>query len=68
MSPEVAARACEAFFTTRADRGGTGLGLAIVQRLVGEAGGRVRVRSAVGAGNDGHNRASDVYGRYGGRE
>lgn len=50
MSPEVLAHACEPSFTTRAGRGGTGLGLAMVHRLVGAAGGRVRLSSAVGAG------------------
>lgn len=50
MSVEIVARACEPHFTTRAGRGGTGLGLAMVQRLVGHAGGRVRLNSVVGFG------------------
>jgi signal transduction histidine kinase len=50
MSPQVLARACEPFYTTRSACGGTGLGLAIVRRLVGDVGGIVRLSSAVGAG------------------
>jgi signal transduction histidine kinase len=50
MSPEILTRAFEPYFTTRGDRGGTGLGLAMIRRLVGDAGGRVRLRSSVGHG------------------
>jgi len=50
MSPAVQTHAGEPSFTTRADRGGTGLGLAMVQRLVGGAGGHVRISSVQGAG------------------
>ena len=53
MSPEVAERMFEPFFTTRDDRPGTrgtGLGLATVQRIVAEAGGIIDVDTAVGRG------------------
>ncbi len=50
MSPGVLARACEPRFTTRKARGGTGLGLATIQRLVRDAGGSLRLSSAVDVG------------------
>lgn len=50
MTPEVMARACEPFFTTRSGRGGTGLGLAMVRRLVEDEGGSVRLCSTPGEG------------------
>lgn len=50
MSLAVLARACEPLFTTRTGRGGTGLGLAMVRRLVDDAGGCLRISSAVGLG------------------
>jgi PAS domain S-box-containing protein len=53
MSAEVQARMFEPFFTTRAERPGVqgnGLGLATVQRIVQEARGHIRVRSAPGQG------------------
>ncbi|HEY7675520.1 MAG TPA: ATP-binding protein [Candidatus Methylomirabilis sp.] len=50
MPPEVAARAFEAFFTTRASQGGTGLGLAICRRIAGEHGGTIRLESEPGQG------------------
>lgn len=48
MTPEVAARVFEAYFTTKP--GGTGLGLAIVQRIIQEHGGQITVDSQPGAG------------------
>lgn len=50
MSPGVLARACEPRFTTRRARGGTGLGLATIHRLVRDAGGSLRLSSAVDVG------------------
>lgn len=49
MTPEVAARACDPFFTTRPS--GTGLGLPIVQRIIRAHGGRVELESAPGRGS-----------------
>ena len=48
MAPEVLSRVGTPFFTTRAE--GTGLGLAQCQRLIGTAGGRLRIESEVGIG------------------
>lgn len=48
MAPDVLNRAGTPFFTTRAD--GTGLGLAQCQRLIGTAGGRIRIESSPGVG------------------
>ena len=48
MSREVLARVGTPFFTTR--DAGTGLGLANCQRLIGAAGGRMRIESELGAG------------------
>ncbi|MFA9444913.1 MASE1 domain-containing protein [Egicoccus sp. AB-alg6-2] len=50
MSPEVAARAVEPFFTTKAAAGGSGLGLATVYGIVERAGGRVAIDSVPGRG------------------
>ncbi|HEX7480215.1 MAG TPA: ATP-binding protein [Polyangiales bacterium] len=49
MTPEVEARAFEAFFTTKGEAG-TGLGLAMVYALVSRHGGRVQLRTAPGQG------------------
>lgn len=49
MSPEVAARVFEPFFSTKKG-GGTGLGLSIVRATVEQHGGRIHVRSAPQAG------------------
>jgi two-component system response regulator PhcR len=48
MAPEVLNRVGTPFFTTRPD--GTGLGLAQCQRLIGTAGGRLRIESERGIG------------------
>lgn len=48
ITPEVLARIGTPFFTTRPD--GTGLGVAQCQRLVGTAGGQLRIESEAGKG------------------
>jgi signal transduction histidine kinase len=50
MTGEVRARACEAFFTTRAPGAGSGLGLAIVTAIVTKHGGELVLESAPGTG------------------
>jgi CheY-like chemotaxis protein len=50
MSPEVAARIFEPFYTTKGGEGGTGLGLASAYGIVTQAGGTIAVESAPGVG------------------
>jgi signal transduction histidine kinase len=50
MPPEVAARACEPFFTTKEPGQGTGLGLSQVAGFAHQVGGHVRISSEPGKG------------------
>ncbi|MBB5694612.1 response regulator [Muricoccus pecuniae] len=50
MTPEVLARVCEPFFTTKEVGKGTGLGLPMVYGLVQQCGGGMTIESAPGAG------------------
>jgi PAS domain S-box-containing protein len=50
MSEAVLARAAEPFFTTKGIGKGTGLGLSMVHGMLEQMGGRLRLRSRVGAG------------------
>lgn len=50
MSPEVADRAFDAFYSTRTERGGTGLGLAMVRRFLEDVGGASAIESTAGVG------------------
>jgi PAS domain S-box-containing protein len=50
MSPDVISRAFEPFFTTKELGSGTGLGLAQVYGICRQAGGHVRIASAMGRG------------------
>jgi len=50
MPEETLARMFDPFFTTKRESGGTGLGLSVSQRLVKQAGGELRIESAMGEG------------------
>ena len=50
IPPEILARVCEPFFTTKAVGQGTGLGLAMVFGLAQQSQGRLRIESRVGHG------------------
>jgi CheY-like chemotaxis protein len=54
MTPEVAQRALEPFFTTRPKGHGTGLGLATAYGIVRQAGGEIDIESTVGVGTTVH--------------
>jgi len=50
MTPEVAAKACEPFFTTKPLGQGTGLGLSMIYGFARQSGGQLRLRSVMGEG------------------
>src|SRR5665213_1929982 len=50
MTPEVASRAFDPFYTTKPLGQGTGLGLSMIQGFVRQSGGQVRIASEVGKG------------------
>ena len=50
MSEEVAARACEPFFTTKAEGKGAGLGLTAIHGFITQSGGHLAIESEVGRG------------------
>jgi two-component system, cell cycle sensor histidine kinase and response regulator CckA len=50
MAPDVLARACEPFFTTKEQGKGTGMGLAVVHGIIDGASGRLDITSAIGVG------------------
>ncbi|MFD1283024.1 ATP-binding response regulator, partial [Methylobacterium goesingense] len=50
IAPEILARVCEPFFTTKSVGQGTGLGLAMVFGLAQQSAGRLRIASAPGTG------------------
>ena len=54
MSPEVASRVAEPFFTTKERGKGTGLGLSMVQGFVQQSGGRMLIETEEGRGTTVH--------------
>ena len=50
MTPDVMARVCEPFFTTKAVGQGSGLGLSMVQGFAQQSGGELLLQSTVGVG------------------
>ncbi|QAU34520.1 PAS domain S-box protein [Janthinobacterium sp. 17J80-10] len=50
MPSEIVAKACDPFFTTKAEGEGTGLGLPMVYGFVKQSGGHFQIHSAVGYG------------------
>jgi signal transduction histidine kinase len=50
MSPDVAARALDPFFTTKSGGEGTGLGLSMVYAFARQSGGHIRIDSRIGGG------------------
>jgi PAS domain S-box-containing protein len=50
MSPEIRARACDPFFTTKEMGKGTGLGLSRIYGFMCQSGGQVTIESGVGVG------------------
>lgn len=52
MDAETLARACEPFFTTKAQGVGTGLGLSIVREIVDQCGGSLEITSTPGVGTE----------------
>jgi PAS domain S-box-containing protein len=50
MSAEVAAKACEPFFTTKPVGEGTGLGLSMIYGFARQSGGQLRIRSQINRG------------------
>jgi signal transduction histidine kinase len=50
MSPDVAARALDPFFTTKSCGEGTGLGLSMVYAFARQSGGHIRIDSRIGGG------------------
>lgn len=50
MSPELVAKACDPFFTTKPEGAGTGLGLPMAYGFVKQSGGHFQIHSTVGQG------------------